>query len=258
MVQDQPFSNLKPKQQEGAQSIRRALGMIQIVARYNPTGVTLSKVAREIELPCSTTHRILNAMVDEGMVCYNAMSKLYRLGIGLYLLGSQARQYELRDIYHSTLEKISEQTGDTAFLVIKTGYDVLCLDRVVGSTPIQVLSMDVGARRPLGVGAGSLAILAALPDVEVEQILRHNARRYASYSGYTPDDLQRMIQSYRNQGYIVNTVTPFTIGVGLALCDPAGKLLGAVSVSGILSKMDEEKQKETARLIQSEIRHTAS
>lgn len=258
MVQSAPSRNRKTNRPDGAQSIHRAMSIIRVVAKHNAKGISLSKIARTLVLPSSTTHRMLTVLCDEGMLCYNSMSKLYNLGFGLYLLGSGARQYQLRDAYRSILEKTAHQTGDTAFLVIKSAYDVLCIDRVVGSTPIQVLSMDVGARRPLGVGAGSLAILASLPEDEAKHILQHNEHRYAAFSGYAPDDIKRMIQSYHQQGYVVNTVTPYTIGVGVALYDKDGNLLGAVSVSGIVSKMDKKRQKEIARLIQSEIAHATS
>ena len=245
-----------PKKQDGAQSIHRTIAIIRIVAKYNYTGVALSKVARDVDLPSSTTHRILSVLVDEGMVSYNGLTKCYHLGIALSLLGSEARQYELRYVYREILERIARQTEDTAYLLMQSGYDVLCVDRVVDSTPIQVLTFDVGGRRPLGVGPGSLAILASLPEVEMGRILRHNERRYASYTGYAPDDMRRMIQMYRQQGYIVNSVTPYTVGVGMALRDKSGKLVGAVSVNGIISKMDKKREKYIARLIQSEISNT--
>lgn len=240
--------------QAGVQSIRRALAVVQVVADHNRSGLNLSAISHEVGLTPSTTHRIAAVLVDEGILSQNGATKRYHLGIGLYLLGSSARQYQVRDIYRDTLEKIAQQTGDTVFLIMQSGYDALCVDRVVGNTPIQILSLNIGERRPLGVGAGSLAILASLPDDEREKILRHNRRRYDAYPGYTPDDLNRMIAAYREQGFVVNTVTPYTIGVGTCLHDDEGALIGAVSVSGIVSKMDRKRQRQIAALIRTAIR----
>lgn len=239
--------------QDGAQSLHRAIAILRMVARYNANGVKLSKVSRDLKIPPSTVHRILSVLVDEGMVCFNAFSKRYNLGFELYLLGSQAGQYALRDQYHDLLDRLAQETEDTVFLVIKSGYDVLCIDRVVGSSPIQVLNYDIGDRRPLGVGAGSLAILASLPDDEADHIIRHNERKYQAFKGFAPDDLKHMIEVCRQHGYAVNTVTPHWISVGVRLCDQSGALLGAVSVSGIDYKMTKKRQKEIARLVQSEI-----
>lgn len=239
--------------QDGTQSLHRAVAVLRMVAKYNADGVKLSKVSRDLKIPPSTVHRILSALVDEGMVCFNAFSKRYNLGFDLYLLGSQAGQYALRDQYHDLLDRLAQETEDTVFLVIKSGYDVLCIDRVVGSSPIQVLNYDIGDRRPLGVGAGSLAILASLPDDEADHIIRHNERKYQAFKGFAPDDLKRMIGVCRQNGYAANTVTRHWISVGVCLCDQSGDLLGAVSVSGIDYKMTKKRQKEMARLIQTEI-----
>jgi DNA-binding IclR family transcriptional regulator len=241
------------KNQDGAQSIHRTIAILRVVAKYNQTGANLSKIARNIDLPPSTTHRILSVLVEEGMACYDQLTKLYNLGIGLYLLGSEARQYQIRDLYRDSLERIAKKTMDTAFLVVKLGYDVLCIDRVVGSNEIKVLTFDVGGRRPLGVGAGSLAVLASLPDDEIQRIIHHNRRRYEVFKGFSPEELDKMIRFYRKNGYSVNSVTPHIISIGVCLQDKHGNQLGALSVSGISSKMEKERQKEIARLIQSEI-----
>ena len=253
MVQETRTAKLKKKKADGAQSIHRAITILRIVAKYNNSGATLSKIARSVDLAPSTTHRMLKVLSEEGMVNYDAQSKCYNLGIGLYEIGSQAHQYKLREHYRSTLERISELCGGTAFLIARSGYDVICIDRVIGSTPIQILVFDVGSRHPLGVGAGSLAILASLPEDELDDVLRYNAQRYAEFKGYTSKDLRRMIRFYRKNGYIANSVTPHTIGVGVALYDDKNHLIGAMSVSGITSEMDIKRQNEIAALIQSEI-----
>lgn len=251
--QNASLKNADGNRRDGAQSIHRAVAVLRVVAKYNQTGVNLSKITRNVDLPPSTTHRILSVLAEEGMVCYNPMTKLYNLGIGLYVLGSEARQYQLRDMYRDSLERIAQKTMDTAFLVIKLGYDVLCLDRAYGSTRIKVLTFDIGERRPLGVGAGSLAILASLPDDEIQRIIQHNERRYESFTGFSPQELKKMVSFYRSHGYAVNSVTPHIISIGVCLHDRHGDQLGALSVSGISSKMDKSRQKEIAALLQSEI-----
>ena len=47
----------------------------------------------------------------------------------------------------------------------------ICSARALGDYPIKALTLDVGIRRPLGVGAGGLAILCALPEAEADEII---------------------------------------------------------------------------------------
>ena len=99
----------------------------------------------------------------------------HHLGIELFLLAGAAQQFSLRNQFRTALERIASETGDTVFLLIRSGNDALCIDRVEGKFPIRTIMIDIGARRPLGIGAGSLALIAFLPDAQFEVILSANA-----------------------------------------------------------------------------------
>ena len=79
------------------------------------------------------------------------------------------------------LDSLREQIGDTLFLTVRTKLDTLCIARLLGAYPIQVLSIEVGARRPLGVSSAGTALLAGLPEGQAEDIVERNEPRFASY-----------------------------------------------------------------------------
>jgi DNA-binding IclR family transcriptional regulator len=227
-----------------------------MIAKYNDEGVNLSKIARKIGLPTSTVHRILAVLVEEGFVTFDLVSRHYNLGIELFTLGVAAHQFAIRDQFHSTLEGIAQKTGDTAYLVMRSGADALCVDRVIGSYPIQVLTFEIGERRPLGIGGGSIALLASFPDNQAEAIISANASRYYSFKKKTPGDVRRMVSQCRRLGYglSVRNVNPDTIGVGVPILNHQGQAIAAVSVAGIAKRMGPSRQKEITQLIKSEIK----
>ena len=57
-----------------------------------------------------------------------------------------------------------EETGVDRVLCACSRHDLVCIDRKTGDYPIKVFTVEIGIRRPLGVGAGSIAVLAAMPD----------------------------------------------------------------------------------------------
>lgn len=244
------------KKQAGAQSIRRTIALLHVIAKYNDHGVNLSKIARKVGLPTTTVHRILAVLVEEGLVAFDPGTKLYHLGIVLFTFGIAAHQFAIRDQFHSTLERIAQKTGDTAYLVMRSGIDVLCVDRVIGSYPIQVLTFEIGERRPLGIGGGSIALLASLPDDQAEAIITANASRYSSFKKKTPGDVRRMVSQCRRLGYglSVRNVNPDMIGVGVPILNQQGQVIAAVSVAGIAKRMGPSRQKEIIELIKSEIK----
>src|SRR5439155_1040313 len=78
---------------------------------------------------------------------------------GNYVVGRQVPELALARPSRSPLliaaephlAAVSAQLGDTLFLTVRTGLDTLCVARRIGGYPIQVLSIEVGVRRPLRV-----------------------------------------------------------------------------------------------------------
>lgn len=92
-------------------------------------------------------------------------ARRYFLGHLIFELGLAASSnFNLRDIRQSSLMRLADRTGDAVFLTIRSGYDTVCIDRKEGSFSIRALTLGVGTRRSLGVGAGGLALLMSLPD----------------------------------------------------------------------------------------------
>ena len=189
---------------KGAQSLHRAIALLRAVGRHNDPGVTLSQIAREADLHVATAHRMLSVLAQEGFITHNQVSKRYHLGLELYILAGSAHQFTIRHQFRTALEKIAQETGDTVFLLIRSGNDALCIDRVEGKFPIRTVPIDIGIRRPLGIGAGSLALIAFLPPDQMEPILLANARRYPQYKKLTPEHIRSLAADSRQIGYVVS------------------------------------------------------
>jgi DNA-binding IclR family transcriptional regulator len=255
MKKENKAVKLYTHQQNGAQSLYRAISVIKAVAQYDETGVSMSTVARKLDLPSSTVHRILSVLVSEDLVEYNPEEKTYHIGYGLYSLGEKAHRYDIREKFQTALGRVSEKTGETAYLVIRSGNDVFCLNRIVGSYPIQVLTFEIGQRRQLGIGAGSLAILSSLPDEISNSIIAANAEKYREFMGMKKDDVRKAIIKTRRDGYAQSNkvVNPETVGIGVAINDQKGEVMGAISVAGILSRMKPDRCRIIVEIIRSEI-----
>jgi DNA-binding IclR family transcriptional regulator len=240
----------------GAQSIHRAIAVLRVVAQYNQKGVRLSKVAQKLGLHTATVHRMLSVLVKEQLVTHDPVSKLYQIGLELYSLGATALQLSIRDKLHPSLERIAEKTGDTCHLALRSGNDAMCIDRVVGKYPVQVLTLELGERRPLGIGANALAILSSLPKDEIETIIQSNRLRYRIYKFSEASDVARSVDKSCQLGYGLSdrVVNSQTIGVGVAVKDRDDRVVAAISVAGITPRMGKKRQKEIAALIKSEIK----
>lgn len=250
------MSTNNDKSSAGTQSIERATQIMRIIASRNSTGMRLVDIARHAKLERPTVHRIVKCLVNEGLVKGNAESRRYFLGHLIFELGLAASSsFNLRDICHSALVRLAEKSGDTIFLAIRSGADSVCIDRVEGSFPIKTLTLDIGTRRPLGVGAGGLALLMTLPDTTQEEILAANALRLAAYNNLTVPDLKVLLKRCRELGFALNDahITPGATSVGLPIRSRSGEPLVAISIGAISSRMTEARQRQLVSLIRTEI-----
>ncbi|MBW1696777.1 MAG: IclR family transcriptional regulator [Deltaproteobacteria bacterium] len=228
-----------PKAPAGAQSIKRAVTLLRIVASYNEQGARLSDIARASDLHTSTAHRILAIFVAEGFITYDRVSRLYHLGIELYNLGKTAHQFFVRDRFRSIIERIGRETEDTVFLVIRSGNDALCIDRIEGTYPIRTIPVDIGSSRPLGIGAASLSLIAFLPPPEFEDVLSANASRYSQYRNLSVEDIRRLAMKSVKQGYVVSPglFHENITSIGIPIFDGQSNVVASIAVSAISQRM---------------------
>lgn len=240
----------------GTQAIQRASLLMRLIASRSRAGLRLADVVQHSRLEHATAHRILKGLMAEGLVMQAADSRRYFLGPLVFELGlAAAPQFNLSDICRPSLTRIADKTGDTVFLTVRSDHDSVCIDRREGSFPIKTFTLDVGARRPLGVGAGGMALVMLLPDDEVEEIVSVNAARLDAYHNLDAPALLKALGRSRKLGYALNDIHD-TIGVttlSLPVVNRYGRPFAAISVGAISSRMTNGRQKELVALLRAEI-----
>jgi DNA-binding IclR family transcriptional regulator len=157
----------------------------------------------------------------------------------------------LRELCSRAMEMLSVETGDTSFLVVRSGFDAVCMHRHEGEFPIRALVLEVGGRRPLGVGAAGLALLAAVNEDERHQIIERIGPKLSVFGGLTAGDLEHACEKTREQGTAIihETLSLGVSAVGHAFCDELGHPVGALSVAALSHRMTGERVKRIAELL---------
>lgn len=240
----------------GTQTIQRASQLVRLIASRSRTGMRLAEIVQHCHLERPTAHRILKCLVDEGFLMLDAGTRHYFLGPLIFELGlASSPQFNLVDLCRPSLQRIAEQAGDTVFLSVRSGHDSVCIDRKEGSFPIKALTLEVGARRPLGVGAGGLALLMLLSDDAADEIVRANATRLGSHHKLTVPALQKMLKRSRQLGYALNDthVVAGATTLGLPIVNRYGNPFAALSIAAISSRMTPPRQAELVAMLRTEI-----
>ena len=238
----------------GTQSIERVVGMLRVVASRGRRGMRIGDVASISGLPMSTCFRMLQRLELEGLVDRDPLTRKYHLGPLLYELGLLAQpRYRLSELCDTALGAVADRTQDTVYLSERRGAESICTSLALGDYPIKALTLDVGIRRPMGIGAGGLAILCALPPAEADEIIEANAARYRTFAAFDLGFLREAVAQGRENGYafLDSVATPGTAAVGLAF--PPGNPVAAVSVAAISSRMEPARRAEVVRAIQEQV-----
>jgi DNA-binding IclR family transcriptional regulator len=244
-----------PRQRSGTQSIERVVGMLRVVASRGRNGMRLGDVVAASGLPTSTCFRMLQRLEVEGLVERHPVTRKYFLGPLLHELGLLARpRVELAERCEATLAKLADETQDTVYLSERRGLEAVCTARALGGYPIKALTLDVGIRRPLGVGAGGLAILCSLGEAEADEVIEANAQRYAKLSVLDVARVRAAVREGRERGYafLDSAVFPGTAAVGVAF--PAAAPFAAISVAAISARLDATRRIKVATALQRQLR----
>jgi len=233
----------------------RVVRLLHLLAERGVGGMRLTAIAEQAGLPRPSVHRMLRAMVAEKLVSFDPATKRYGLGIDLFLLAAKAgNPMGLRDVCRPVLLRLTASLGETLFLLVRSGYDAVCIDRSAGPLPIRSFTGDIGGRVPLGLGQGATAILAFLPSDEQDEIVRCNVPRLTESSGADEASLRAELDRVRKAGYCdgARGLIPGMTGLGVPILDHDGRAVAALSVGSTIDRLTPERSGVIAALLKRE------
>jgi DNA-binding IclR family transcriptional regulator len=236
-------------------SLQRSFALIRALAASPEGGERVTQLAKDVGLTQGTAHRLLKALMAEGMVEQDERTKRYRLSLELFAIAARAQDRgNFRDLTRPALLRLSASLRDTVFLLARSGFDAVCLDRTEGPFPIRSFTGDIGGRVALGVGQGSLAILAFLPEAEREEVIRFNLPRMRDYQMVDEVYLRTEIARTRELGYtMTNTgVLEGMAGLAVPVLDRNGRAVAALSIGTLADRLKAERLPAAVELLRRE------
>lgn len=222
-------------------AVDHALALLTLLARM-PEPLPASVISRTLDLPRSSTYRLLSVLEGHGFVTYLPEERRYGLGVGVFELGSAyERQAPLARLARPVLDRLVQETTQNAHLAVLHGRDVYYVieARAPGR---RGLVTDVGVRLPATLTASGLAMLAQLPPAGVRAIFP-DADALIQRNGLgpaTPTDLRRLLSDVRHRGFAFeeDSITVGLSSVAEAVLDHRGHPVAAVTVTFVGEDVD--------------------
>lgn len=235
-------------------SLQRGLRLLRVVAQFPSHEMRLSEVAAAAAVTEATAHRLLKSLIAEGFVEQTA-GRRYRLSLDFFSLAALAgNPNNLRDLCRPSLIRLAATLNDTVFLLVRSGFHAVCVDRAEGPVPIRTFTGDIGGRVPLGIGQGSLVILAHLPDDEREAVIRFNLPRLLDIGPIDEVYLRIEIAKTLKNGYSATEtgILPGMSGVAVPIFDTGGRVVAALSIGTLKERVMEDRLGMVVELLQRE------
>ncbi|MDW7674050.1 MAG: IclR family transcriptional regulator [Bacillota bacterium] len=236
---------------DSVQSLDRALSILELLSDFEE-GLGLLEISSKLSLHKSTAHRLLASLIQNGYVEQNQSTNKYKLTFKLFELGNKkVEKMDILTLAKPYLTDLMEQTNETVHLVIRENKDIVYISKVESSNTIRMIS-SIGKKSPMYCTAVGKAILANLPEVEVNHIWSNT--EINKLTEYTITDLNKLkeeLKKIKERGFAIDEEEN-ELGVrciGAVIYDHQGNPNAAISISGPATRMTDEKIVDSARLL---------
>jgi DNA-binding IclR family transcriptional regulator len=157
---------------------------------------------------------------------------------------------DLRVRARPSLLRLAALSEDSVMLSVRSGTETVCVDREVGPFPIRASFLDVGSRRPFGIGAGSMAMLAWQTDAEIEAILPLVEQRLGAYPKVSMTWIRNEIPRCRERGYAIflNMLVDRMGGIGVPVFGSDGRPVAGLSIAALSDRISAREKELYAML----------
>jgi DNA-binding IclR family transcriptional regulator len=209
--------------QRGIQVIERAAEVMR--ALYGePRGLSLAQIAHRVGLPRSTVQRLVSALVRERLLAAASPNGRVRLGPELSRLANSRR--ELTEDLRPYMERLFREFDETVNCSVIEGDLQRCTAQIAAPHRLRT-EFPVGATLPLHCTANGKALLAALRDEEVVDLLPARLKRHTVNTITSRSRLLEELASIRAAGVAFDHEER-TIGIAAAATavkDPFGSFV---------------------------------
>jgi len=226
--------NAQPTKKSTVRVLSVALDALELLSK-TARGIGVRELARALGVGKSTMHRILQTLEVRSLVRQDRDTARYVVTARLMEIASSVREnLEFRRVAHAHLQALQRSAGETVFLGVLDGGEVVIVDRIDSSEPLRMVS-QIGFREPAHSTALGKTLLANLPEGEGVRILSNmELKRFTPNTTTSVEALKADLNRIRLSGFAIDDeeTLPGVRCVAAPIRDTSGQVIAAVSVSG--------------------------
>lgn len=210
-------------------------------------------IAERLGVVRSTAYRYLQSLVGSRFL-EEAPGGGFRLGLRVLEIARVARRsYGLSEVALPVMTALSARVKETVLLTRRVGDLVVCVDRAEAETRPFRISYERGSTLPINAGASALVLLAWSGENEARQLLeRIPLQRFTPETVTDVEAVLERLAQIREDGYSVTRaeLDPDILGIAAPIRDETGKVIAAVSVAAVASRVPQGRNAEVVMEVQ--------
>jgi IclR family acetate operon transcriptional repressor len=232
-------------------SVTRSLRILEAVAQHQP--VTVGELTKIFGLPKSTVQRTLVTLSEAGWLRANRKDTT-RWEIGARVLAVRPAALQGSSLFAAAREpmiRLRDTVNETIHLSVPDALHCMVMVDRVDSTHAVRTFHEIGDTSPMHATSTGRAILAHLPESDVDEALNRVLERFTESTVTDSAQLRAELARVRRDGYALNRnqYRPDVCAIAAAIRDADGTPLAAVAISMPDSRYDPAQLAERGRLV---------
>lgn len=201
--------------------------------------IGISELAKRLGIAKSTVHRLVVTLMAEGFLDKNQETGRYRLGLGLFGLGSLVRnRMDLSTEARTVLIDLRQETDETVLLAVPTGPEIMYIRAQTSRQAVRI-NAEIGMRAPCYCTAAGRAILAFQPESRIAAVTAAPMLPRTAKTVTDPDKLLKLLANVRRLGYAIEDEES-ELGmraIAAPVYDAQSKAVGSVVIAGPVQRL---------------------
>lgn len=213
-------------------TVRKAVQLLRQFSRVEPE-LGVRDLARRMDLDSASVHRLLRALLTERLVEQDAVTRRYRLGLGVVDLAAvRISRHGLPTVAAAYMEQLRDETGESVALLVADEREAVCLAVVESRHAVRV-GYDLGERIPLHATAGGQMLLAHFDTAERQAVYAAGLTRYTPRTLTDPTALEERLAHIRAErsAWAEDSYFEDVVSAAAPVMDPKQRVAGVVSLA---------------------------
>ncbi|CAM5359608.1 IclR family transcriptional regulator [Eoetvoesiella caeni] len=197
------MSSTRDTEKYSVPGLERGLRILSEFSRHTPT-LTAPELAKRLDVPRTTVFRLLITLENLGFVERAKNGRDFQLGTAVLKLGFEyLASLSLTELSRPILERLRDELGFSANLVIRDGRDIVYIQKVASSS-LFTSSVHIGTRLPAHATVLGRVLLCNHSFHELQDL--YPEERLQPYGPHTPPtvkDLYQRLLTDKAHGYVL-------------------------------------------------------